>query len=213
MGKSCCEGKSGELEVLRELQGSVLKIVFLLNAVMFFVEFGFGIFSHSSALLADSLDMFGDAAVYAFSLYALNRGAVWRARAGLMKGVIMGVFGLFVVAQVIYRILHNVTPQAETMGLIGALALAVNATCLAILYRHRSDDINMRSTWLCSRNDIIANVGVIGASVLVGITHTLWPDVIVGTAIAALFLKSAVEVVSDARKELLAHRSDKPSNH
>ncbi len=202
MAKSCCENKTSELEILRRQQGNVLKIVLILNALMFLVEFGFGLLSNSSALMADSLDMFGDAAVYAFSLYVLDRGAVWRARAGLLKGLIMAAFGLFVVGQVIYHVLLRATPHAETMGVIGAMALTVNGICLFLLYRHRSDDINMRSTWLCSRNDIIANIGVLGASALVAWTRSLWPDVVVGAAIAGLFLRSACEVILGARKEL-----------
>lgn len=146
MGKSCCEAKSAELSKLREKQGTVLKWVLAINAVMFFVEFGFGLLSRSSALMADSLDMFGDAAVYGFSLFALNRGTIWRARAGLTKGVIMSIFGIVVLGQTIYRFLIASVPAAETMGAIGALALAANATCLFLLYRHRADDINMRST-------------------------------------------------------------------
>lgn len=202
MGKSCCEAKSAELAKLREKQGTVLKWVLAINAVMFVVEFGFGLLSRSSALMADSLDMFGDAAVYGFSLFALNRGAIWRARAGLSKGVIMAIFGIVVLGQTIYRFLIASVPVAETMGAIGALALAANATCLFLLYRHRADDINMRSTWLCSRNDIVSNFGVIIAAVLVGLLNSGWPDLVVGVAIAGLFLKSAYEVVGEAKDEL-----------
>ena len=202
MGKSCCEAKSAELAKLREKQGTVLKWVLAINAVMFVVEFGFGLLSRSSALMTDSLDMFGDAAVYGFSLFALNRGAIWRARAGLSKGVIMAIFGIVVLGQTIYRFLIASVPVAETMGAIGALALAANATCLFLLYRHRADDINMRSTWLCSRNDIVSNFGVIIAAVLVGLLNSGWPDLVVGVAIAGLFLKSAYEVVGEAKDEL-----------
>ena len=202
MGKSCCEAKSAELAKLREKQGTVLKWVLAINAVMFVVEFGFGLLSRSSALMADSLDMFGDAAVYGFSLFALIRGAIWRARAGLSKGVIMAIFGIVVLGQTIYRFLIASVPVAETMGAIGALALAANATCLFLLYRHRADDINMRSTWLCSRNDIVSNFGVIIAAVLVGLLNSGWPDLVVGVAIAGLFLKSAYEVVGEAKDEL-----------
>lgn len=202
MGKSCCESKASELESLRVRQGSVLKWVLAINAAMFVIEISFGLISRSSALMADSLDMFGDAAVYAFSLYALNRGSLWRARAGLSKGLIMAMFGLIVLGQTIYRILMGSIPEAETMGIIGGLALGANLVCLILLYRHRGDDINMRSTWLCSRNDIVANIGVIGASVLVAFTHSALPDIIVGVIIGTLFLKSAFSVIVDARLEL-----------
>lgn len=202
MAKSCCEGKASELEILRDRQRGVLQIVLVLNALMFFAEFGFGLISKSSALLADSLDMFGDAAVYGFSLYALSRGALWRARAGMAKGLIMAVFGLFVLIQTVYRAVGGVVPAAETMGWIGVLALTVNVACLVMLYRHRQDDINMRSTWLCSRNDIIANLGVLTASVLVAYFNSGVPDLVVGTIIAFIFLKSAFQVITEARHEI-----------
>lgn len=202
MAKSCCEKKESELAQLRVKQGGVLKIVLGVNAIMFFLEFAFGLISHSSSLMADSLDMFGDATVYAFSLYALNRGAIWRARAGFSKGAVMAVFGLIVIGQVIYRAINGIVPEAGTMGIIGSLALAANAYCLYLLYSHRSDDINMRSTWLCSRNDIIANVGVLSASVLVAHFQSGAPDIVVGSAIAILFLKSAYEVLKEAKLEL-----------
>lgn len=213
MSKSCCENKSAELAVLREKQGKVLKIVLAINAIMFVVEFGAGWFSHSSALMADSLDMFGDASVYAFSLFALSRGAVWRARAGMMKGLIMAAFGLVVLGQVAYRVYIGVIPVAETMGTIGTLALMANLVCLWLLYSRRADDINMRSTWLCSRNDIIANSGVLVASALVAYFGSIIPDVVVGTGIAALFLKSAFEVITEARDELKEHHADEVDLH
>lgn len=202
MGKSCCESKSSELEVLRNKQGQVLKLVLIINAAMFFIEFTSGLISRSSALMADSLDMFGDAAVYGFSLYALHRGQIWRARAGLLKGIIMAAFGFLVLGQTIYRLATGSVPEAEVMGLIGLLALAANLVCVFLLYRHKSDDINMRSTWLCSRNDIIANCGVLAASSLVAYTHSAIPDLVVGTLIAILFLKSSFEVITEARTEL-----------
>lgn len=202
MAKSCCENKASELAQLRSRQRGVLQMVLVLNAMMFFAEFGFDLISKSSALMADSLDMFGDAAVYGFSLFALDRGALWRARAGMAKGVIMAVFGIFVLTQTGYRAFAGVVPQSETMGWIGALALFVNTACLVLLYRHRQDDINMRSTWLCSRNDIIANLGVITASVLVALMNSGIPDLVVGTIIAFIFLKSAFHVITEAKQEI-----------
>lgn len=202
MVKSCCEAKSTELELLRNGQKSVLKIVLALNLSMFVIEMVFGLLSNSSALTADSLDMFGDSVVYAFSLYVLNRGNMWRARAGLLKGIIMALFGLLVFGQIIYRWFLGIVPEAQTMGIIGIMALTVNLMCLYLLRRHREDDINMRSTWLCSRNDIIANFGVLAASVLVARTGSALPDIIVGIGISALFLKSAFFVIAEAKNEL-----------
>ena len=205
MSPSCCENKSEELEILRQGQKSVLIWVLIINAVMFVVEFAFGFISQSTALMADSLDMFGDATVYAFSLYVIYKGPIWRARAGLLKGLIMALFGVFVLGQALYRLYLGVVPEAEIMGVIGVLVLAANLVCLALLYRHRSDDINMRSTWICSRNDIVANLSVLVASAMVMWTQTLWPDTIVALGIAGLFLKSAFQVIAEANKELKAN--------
>lgn len=205
MSSSCCENKTEELDLLRRNQKSVLVLVLIINAAMFVVEFVFGWISQSTALMADSLDMFGDATVYAFSLYVIYKGPVWRARAGLLKGVIMAIFGVFVLGQALYRLSISAVPAGVTMGLIGALALAANLVCLALLYRHKSDDINMRSTWLCSRNDIVANLSVLVASAIVMWTETLWPDTVVAVAIAGLFLKSAFHVIFEANQELKAN--------
>lgn len=202
MSKSCCENKSFEIEQLRTSQKSVLQVVLCINAAMFFVEFVSGMISHSSALTADSLDMLGDAIVYGFSLFVLHKGAAWRAKAGLLKGLVMAGFGLFVFAQTTYRFSEGLSPTAETMGIIGSLALAANLACLFLLFRHRSDDVNMRSTWLCSRNDIVANIGVLLAAGLVNMTHSVWPDAIVGCVIAGLFMKSSLSVISESRREL-----------
>lgn len=202
MGKSCCESKATELSHLREKQAKVLKIVLAINAFMFLIEFGGGIIAKSSAVLADSLDMFGDATVYAFSLYVLNKSSLWRARAGLLKGIIMAAFGIGILFQLVIRILTETVPVSQTMGFIGMLALAANAWCLYLLYTHRQDDINMKSTWVCSRNDIIANTGVLGASYLVAVTNAAWPDWIVGGTIATLFLVSAFQVIKESMLEM-----------
>lgn len=216
MGKACCESKSTQLDKLRVRQGSVLKIVLAINAIMFLIELFGGIMARSSAVLADSLDMFGDATVYAFSLYVLNKSQLWRARAGLLKGVIMAVFGFGILAQLIYRIVSGSVPVAETMGLIGTMALAANLWCLYLLYTHRQDDINMRSTWICSRNDIIANCGVLIATYLVVKTGSAWPDWIAGATIALLFLSSAFGVIQESLKEkklfLAQHRLHETTN-
>lgn len=204
MGQSCCENKKHELVKLRESQGKVLKIVFVINFIMFFVEFTYGYISKSSALMADSLDMFGDAAVYAFSLYALHKAPIWRSRAGLAKGIVMALLGTFILGEVIVKIIMGTTPESQTMTLIGSVALAANFACVVLLFKHRSDDINLRSTWLCSRNDIIANLAVICASGLVAMTGSALPDIAVGLGIAFLFLKSAHSVIQEAKEEIVA---------
>ena len=197
----CCNDKACEIEALRSRQSATLKVVLVINAVMFGVELTAGILANSVSLLADSLDMLGDALVYGFSLYVVARGARMKAQAAFLKGGIMAAFGLFVLGQALHKMFFPHVPVFETIGAIGALALAANGLCLALLWRHRVDDINMSSVWLCSRNDIIANVSVLFAAVGVWLTGSGWPDVIVGLALAALFLKSALSVLQDASAE------------
>lgn len=199
--KSCCESKGDELKLMREKQKNVLLIVLVINAVMFVVEFIFGILSGSTALLADSLDMLGDATVYAFSIYVIHKSAKWKAGAALLKGAIISVFGFYVLGEAIYKVLSDVVPVAKTMGMIGAIALLANSSCLVLLLKHRDDDINMKSTWICSRNDIIANIGVLLAAFFVSYFNSKWPDVIIGVAIAGIFLKSAISILVEAYGE------------
>ena len=198
----CCQNKSCELDALRARQGSVLKIVLAINAVMFFVEGGAGVWAGSTALMADSLDMLGDTLVYGFSLYVLAKGGRWLSVSAMFKGVIMAAFGLIVLAEVLYKLYYPVTPIAEAIGIVGGLALFANSVCLWLLWRHRSDDINMNSVWLCSRNDIVANCSVLVAGALVWLLASGWPDIVVGLGIAALFLRSAFHVIFRAAGEL-----------
>lgn len=198
---SCCENKAGELAQLRARQSRVLYIVLAINAVMFLVEFTAGWIASSTALLGDSLDMFGDASVYALTLFVLHRSARARAGAALFKGGFMLLFGLLVVADAARKLLLQEVPAAEWMGAVGALALLANGFCFALLYRHRADDLNMRSTWICSRNDLLANSSVIVAAGVVALTGSMWPDILVGLAIAALFLYSAGQVIREAWQE------------
>lgn len=198
----CCEHDSEELKRLRERQGKVLRAVLGINAAMFVVEFGSGWLARSTALLGDSLDMLGDASVYALSLYALHRGARWQARASLAKGLAMLGFGGVVCAEAIGKLLTGAIPTASIMGAVGLLALAANALCFFLLMRHRQDDLNMHSTWICSRNDLIANGAVLLAAAAVARTGSPWPDVAVGLAIAGLFLHSAWGVIRRARDAL-----------
>jgi Co/Zn/Cd efflux system component len=199
---ACCETKADEISVLRGKHKSVLTILLAINAFLFVVEAAAGLLANSTALLADSLDMLGDSLVYGFSLYVLWRGAAWKAKAALLKGAIMAVFGVGVLFGAVYKMLAGVVPIAETMGIIGSIVLVGNGICFLLLFRHRSDDLNMRSTWLCSRNDIIANLSVLVAAAGVTIFNSGWPDILVGAAIAALFLKSALTMLAESFAEL-----------
>ena len=196
--KDCCEVMT---DVSVE-QRRVLQIVLWINVGMFLVEFGAGLLAVSTALLADSVDMLGDAIVYGFSLYVVSRGSVWQARTALLKGGVMAAFGLGVLVEAVLKIVRGNVPAADVMGVIGLLALAANLACLLLLHRRRADDINMRSAWLCSRNDVMANTGVLLAAVGVFVTGSAWPDLAIGLLIAAMFAASALGVIRDARRAL-----------
>jgi cation diffusion facilitator family transporter len=196
----CCGQKRQELQTLalHSAQRRVLVAVLVINLAMFFIEFGAGLVAHSSALQADAVDMLGDAIVYGLSLWAVNRGARWEAGAALAKGLlILGFFG-FIGVEVANKLLHGVPPSSGLMLGFGALALVANLVCLALLWRFRRLNINMKSTFECSRNDVAANVGVLVAAGGVALTGRGWPDVVAGAVIALLFLKSAVGVISEA---------------
>lgn len=198
---SCCQNNSCDLEKLKEDQSKVLWIVLSINAVMFVVELTGGLLARSLALTGDSLDMLGDTIAYASSLYVIHRGARSKALSAGLKGSIMVISALAVFGQAIWKIVSQSSPEVPLMSAITVSALLANLTCLVLLTRHRSDDINMHSTWICSRNDIIANCSVLAAAGLVQLTQSRWPDILVGLAIAGLFLKSGIGVLKSARAE------------
>ena len=196
----------------RQDQRRVLVGVLLVNATLFVVELSAGLFARSTALLGDSLDMLGDSLVYGFSLYVLKRSDRARIYAAILKGAIMVGFGLLVLAEAAAKLLGDAVPNPATMGIVSFLALLGNCFCFWLLYRHRGTDINMRSAWLCSRNDLVANISVMVAAGLVAMTGSGWPDIAVGAAIATLFLWTAIGVLRNAWRELLnlsalAHRA------
>ena len=202
MSKSCCDSKSNELEQVAAKQSRVLWVVLFINLAMFFVEGISGFMSKSLSLMADSLDMLGDAFVYGISLYVIGRSIKWNARVSMIKGLVMATFSVGVLANANQKFLTPGIPIAETMGIVGTLALVANFICAALLLKHRNDDLNMRSTWLCSRNDVIANLGVLGAAGAVALTSSKYPDLIVGIAIAVLVLKSAFHVLKESLRTL-----------
>ncbi|WP_347455225.1 cation transporter [Acinetobacter thermotolerans] len=178
-----------------------LWIALFINLLMFIVELVGGAYAHSSSLWADSLDFFGDAVNYGISLAVLGAGLYWRATVALVKGLTMAVFGLVVVAKVIYAYMLGIPPEAFTMGIIGILALLANVITAVILYAFREGDSNMKSVWLCSRNDAIGNVAVILAAVGVFGTGSLWPDMIVAVIMASLGLSAGYQIVKQALTE------------
>jgi Co/Zn/Cd efflux system component len=198
----CCDEKSESLNTLSTKRRRVLWTVLVINAVMFVAELTAGFLTRSLSLTGDSLDMLGDALAYGTSLYVVDRSLVAKARAAWFKGVIMLSFAGLVLIRALYQLFEQTVPHASGMGLMGMVVLAANLVCLALLTRYRDDDINMRSIWLCSRNDIIANVAVLAAAGFVALTNSLWPDVIVGLGITVLFYRSAMSVMREARASL-----------
>jgi len=198
----CCNDAACEVEKLRSRQTSTLWIVFGINGFMFLAELVTGLLAGSVSLVSDSLDMLGDALAYGFSLHVVRRSDRWKARSAIVKGGIMAVFGLAALAQAAYKALGPHPPAFEAMGLMGLAALAANASCLGLLWRHRSDDINMHSVWICSRNDIVANVSVLIAAGCVWFWRSGWPDIFIGVALAVFILRSAFRVLGRARSEL-----------
>lgn len=179
-----------------------LWIALCLNATMFVVELGASWTSGSAALLADSIDFFGDSANYAISLAVLGMGLAARARAALFKAACMGAFGVFVLGKSLWNLGTGAVPEPVTMGAVGLAAFAVNAGVALMLYRFRGGDANMRSVWICSRNDALGNLAVMLAAAGVFGTGSAWPDVLVAAVMGVLALSGAWSVVGKARLEL-----------
>ncbi|MGE0370699.1 MAG: cation transporter [Gammaproteobacteria bacterium] len=180
----------------------VLWVALAINAALFLIEIVAGLAAGSASLQADALDFLADAANYGISLFVIGMALRYRAGAALAKGVTMGVFGLWVAGTVVWHALHGTLPQAETMGVVGFAALIANGTCFGLLWAYREGDSNMRSVWLCSRNDVLGNLAVLLAALGVFGTGTGWPDVIVAAVMSGLALQGAWQVVHHAWGEM-----------
>ncbi len=201
MAEHCCQHKAKELEKLQKRQIKVLWIILIINAVMFVVEFSGGIKAASLSLTGDSLDMLGDALVYGCSLYVIQKGNKAQAQAAMLKGGIMFMSAIAVFARATHQLFTQTVPTVQVMSEIGLLALIANLICFLLLIRHRDDNINMSSVWLCSRNDIIANTSVLLTAGLVFLTGSFWPDFILGLFLTVVFAQSAGKVLTQARQE------------
>jgi Co/Zn/Cd efflux system component len=185
----------------------VLWIVLTINAAMFVLEIGAGLMAGSTSLQADALDFLGDAANYAISLAVVGSALRYRANAALFKGASMGLLGAWVLATVVWHAWHGTLPNAAAMGAIGVTALIANAGSFALLWSHRSGDANMRSAWICTRNDVLGNLAVLLAALGVFGTGAGWPDIVVAAIMAALALQGAFVVVRQSIGELRLHRA------
>lgn len=203
MADSCCESACGSETARADPRWRrVLWVALIVNAAMFLVEMAAGGAADSRALQADALDFLGDAANYAVSLAVVGAALVWRARAALLKSLFMLGFAGWVLASAVLAFVNGTTPDPAIMGAIGALALAANAGVALLLYRYRTGDANMRSVWICSRNDAIGNVAVMLAAFGVFGTGSAWPDLIVATIMATLALTGGIQVLRQAVTEL-----------
>jgi cation diffusion facilitator family transporter len=201
MSSSCCDQDpkfDGASPGFRRALWAVIAI----NAAMFFIEISAGIMADSKALQADALDFFGDTTTYAISLYVIGHSLRWRARAALFKGFTLGGLGLWVLGSTVYQVFVLKVPEAAVMGIVGFMALAANVISVLLLLKYRDGDANVRSVWLCSRNDAIGNVAVIIAASGIWATATAWPDLIVAGIMASLFLRGAFQIVKQAMDEL-----------
>lgn len=205
MADQCCSDKAQELEQIGRQadQRRVLFVVLAINAVMFVLEFGAGVAAGSSALMADASDMLGDALVYGVSLYALARSDRWKAVAALLKGGLILLLAAGIAINIFIKLSSGVPPSSTLMLAFGGLALVANLACLLLLWRFRGQDVNMSSTFECSHNDVISNIGVLIAAGLVALTSSPWPDIVVGSIMVAIFLRSAMRVMTQASAQIL----------
>jgi Co/Zn/Cd efflux system component len=204
MAECCCDPPRLTLDLHRNNSRyrRVLWIVLTINAAMFFTEIGAGFAAGSASLQADALDFLGDASNYAISLLVVGMTLRYRASAALAKGATMGAFGLWVVGTVVWHAVHGTLPSAFTMGAVGFAALAANTASFGLLWTHRQGDANMRSAWICTRNDVLGNLAVLLAAAGVFGTGTGWPDVAVAAIMAGLALQGATTVMRQSLGEL-----------
>ena len=203
MGAGCGGGScSTKFDGVSDDFKRALLIVIAINGVMFVVEMLAGFSGQSMALKADALDFFGDTITYGLSLWAIGKSGILRARVALFKGYSLALMGVGVLIATLYRFAVVGTPDEQIMGVIGFMALAANLLSVVVLMNYRDGDANVRSVWLCSRNDAIGNLAVLGAAMAVYLSGTPWPDLIVAALMAALFLNSARQIITQARNEI-----------
>lgn len=207
MSASCCghdhnHNHHSESDLRDGTYRRVLWAALAINATMFIIEIGAGLAAGSAALQADALDFFGDAANFAVSLFVIGMALRVRASVALAKGITMGVFGLWIVGAVVWHAMHGTLPSAVTMGAVGVAALAANAASFALLWAYRSGDANMRSAWICTRNDVIGNCAVLLAALGVFGTGTGWPDIVVAAIMAGLAMQGSWIVIRQSLGEM-----------
>lgn len=204
----CSCGQNIQFEGLSRRYKTILLVVILINAVMFFIETWAGLIADSMALRADALDFLGDTFTYGITLWAIGRSTRWRASAAIFKGITLLLMGLWVFGSTLYQVLILGMPNEFVMGGIALLAFLANATSVVLLLRYREGDANVRSVWLCSRNDAIGNLAVLASAGAVHYTLSPWPDLVVAFLMALLFLHSSYLILRQAFGELKASRAE-----
>lgn len=199
-----------EIEIKDQEQSRVLVVLLVINAVMFLVEVALGILSESTALIADSLDMLADATVYGIGLYAVGRTMSTKIRAAHFSGVFQILLGSSVLLDVSRRLVWGSEPESLMMISIGVLALVANIICLKLISRHREGEVHMRASWVFSKNDVIANLGIIAGGLLVYLLESRIPDLVIGLAISIIVIRGGIHIVKDASKEQQKAADEKP---
>jgi len=194
---SCCAAEAKNAN-----ERKLLWVVLILNFGMFIVEFIAGWLANSSGLLADSLDMLADAAVYSLSLYAVGKSLLYKSRAALTNGYLQLSLGILVLLDVARRIWLGSEPQSDLMFSIGLMALIVNMICFGALYQFRQGDVNLKASWICSRNDMLANIGILISAFLVGRLNSAWPDWLIGGVIATIVIHSSLAIIREAKSSM-----------
>lgn len=202
-----------EVELKDNQQKTVLYWLLAINASMFFLEIGFGWLSESTALIADSLDMLADAIVYAIALYAVGKSIQHKVNAALVSGYFQLVLGILILLDIARRLYGESEPHSWFMIGIGLVALVANAICFILIRKHNNDEVHMRASWIFSANDVMANLGVVLAGILVMVLEQRWPDIVIGSIISVLILHGAYRILTDAKQELTStqKKCEKPS--
>jgi len=191
-----------EIEIKDKSQKRVLIILLCINATMFVIEFAIGWWAQSTGLIADALDMLADALVYGVGLYAVGKAIQVKANAAMLSGLMQFLLGFLVIADILRRILYGSEPVSLLMISMGMVALVANVICLQLIAKHREGEVHMRASWIFSKNDVIANLGIICAGGLVWVLDSRWPDIIIGSIVATIVLLGAKNIILDAKETM-----------
>ena len=190
-----------KVEIKNKEESRILIILLSINATMFFIEIALGIISESTALIADSLDMLADAAVYGIGLYAVGKAAIVKIKAAYISGIFQVLLGIIVFIDIVRRTILGSEPESILMISVGILALIANLICLQLISKHKNGEVHMRASWVFSKNDVIANLGIIFAGILVYLLDSRFPDILIGLIISMVVIRGGIHIIKDAQNE------------